>query len=37
MRIDQPDKISSHYQSTWIAEGDNWKLLAVHGAPAAKK
>jgi hypothetical protein len=37
LRIDQPDKISSHYQSTWIAEGDNWKLLAVHGAPAAKK
>ena len=37
LRIDQPDKISSHYQSTWVKSNDAWRLLAVHGSPTPKK
>jgi len=31
--------IRSHFQTTWMQEGEHWKLLAVHSAlmpPAAK-
>jgi Domain of unknown function (DUF4440) len=25
-------KISSHFQTTWVLDGEQWKLLAVHSA-----